>query len=112
MNAMLEHPDTVVPTPMDAELAAQASRALSSKRANEENLRVRLDDGEDLLLPKAAARLLRHLLTEMAQGNAVMLIPIHAELTTQQAADFQCLETAPCQSSGAARVAMPQSWNP
>lgn len=88
MNAILEHPDTVVPTPMDAELAAQASRALSSKRANEENLRVRLDDGEDLLLPKAAARLLRHLLTEMAQGNAVTLIPIHAELTTQQAADF------------------------
>jgi excisionase family DNA binding protein len=88
MNALLEHPDTVVPTRMDAELAARASRALSSKRANEDNVRVRLDDGEDLLLPKAAARLLRHLLTEMAQGNAVTLIPIHAELTTQQAADF------------------------
>jgi excisionase family DNA binding protein len=88
MNARMGHPDTVVPSQMDTELAARASRALSSERANEENLRVRLDDGEDLLLPKAAARLLRHLLTEMAQGNAVTLIPIHAELTTQQAADF------------------------
>jgi len=89
MNAILEHPDTVIPTRTDAELAAQASRALSSsKRTNEDSLRVRLDDGEELLLPKAAARLLRHLLKEMAQGNAVTLIPIHAELTTQQAADF------------------------
>jgi excisionase family DNA binding protein len=88
MNALLEHPDTVVPTRMDAELAARASRALSSKRACDDNVRVRLNDGEDLLLPKAAARLLRHLLTEMAQGNAVTLIPVHAELTTQQAADF------------------------
>jgi excisionase family DNA binding protein len=88
MNAIIERPDSVIPTQTDAELAAQASRALSSKRANEDSSRVRLDDGEELLLPKAAARLLRHLLTEMAHGNAVTLIPIHAELTTQQAADF------------------------
>jgi excisionase family DNA binding protein len=88
MNAIMEHPDTVVPTRTDAELAARASRVLSSKRSTEDSLRVRLDDGEELLLPKAATQLLRHLLTEMAQGNAVTLIPIHAELTTQQAADF------------------------
>ena len=88
MNAITEHPDTVVPTRTDTELAAAASRVLSSKRSSEDSVRVRTDDGEDLLLPKAAVKLLRHILTEMAQGNAVTLIPIHAELTTQQAADF------------------------
>lgn len=49
---------------------------------------MRLDDGQELVLPKAATRLLAHLLTEMGQGHAVTLIPVHAELTTQQAADF------------------------
>jgi excisionase family DNA binding protein len=83
---LLEHPGTVVPTPDDAELAAKASRMLS--RRAKTALRIRLDDGEELTLPTAAAKLLTHLLTEMSQGNAVTLIPLHAELTTRQAADF------------------------
>lgn len=83
---LLEHPGTVVPTAEDAELAAKASRMLS--RRAKTTLRIHLDDGEELTLPTAAAKLLTHLLTEMSQGNAVTLIPLHAELTTRQAADF------------------------
>jgi excisionase family DNA binding protein len=84
---LLERPGTVVPTPDEAELAAKASRLLS-RRAKTATLRIRLDDGEELILPTAAAKLLTHLLTEMSQGNAVTLIPLHAELTTRQAADY------------------------
>lgn len=87
MNALLEKEDTVVPTQKDAELATESSRILSKVRPETE-LRVHLDDGQVLTLPKAATRLLSHLLTEMSHGNAVTLIPVHAELTTQEAADY------------------------
>ncbi|MDE2517247.1 MAG: helix-turn-helix domain-containing protein [Rhodospirillales bacterium] len=79
--------DAVMPSESDIDLAAQASRALAG-RTQEGNLRVRLDDGQEVLLPRGATRLLTHLLTEMGQGSAVTLIPVHAELTTQQAADL------------------------
>jgi excisionase family DNA binding protein len=42
----------------------------------------------ELDLPAMVVRLLVHLLTELADGNAVTIMPIHAELTTQQAADL------------------------
>ena len=38
-------------------------------------------------LPVSALRLLVDVLTEIGKGNAVSVIPIHAELTTQEAAD-------------------------
>ena len=45
-------------------------------------------DGHDLILPRQALILLRDLLADMAQGNAVTVVPMHAEMTTQQAADI------------------------
>lgn len=80
-------PNAVLPSKKDAELAAESSRVLSALKGNGE-FRVQLEGGQELVLPSAVKTLLTHLLTEMSRGNAVTIIPIHAELTTQEAADF------------------------
>ena len=46
------------------------------------------NSGETVGLPAAAVRVLMRVLEEMAQGNAITIIPVHAELTTQEAADL------------------------
>ena len=78
----------ILPTADEAELAAEVSRHLSRVKHESAELRIQVDGGEMLPLPKAVGDLLYRLVTETAQGNAVTLIPVHAELTTQEAADY------------------------
>jgi excisionase family DNA binding protein len=79
--------DPSTPTVDDARLAKTSSRRLAPFLNR--NLLVRLADSDEAVeLPAAAVRLLVDLLSAMAEGSAVTLIPIHAELTTQQAADL------------------------
>lgn len=45
-------------------------------------------EGRKIEVPALAYQMFLRLLTEIAAGNAVTLIPYHSELTTQQAADI------------------------
>lgn len=70
-------------------MARTSSRLLAACIGHGETARLRVIDGQDEIeVPVAALRLLVDILANMAQGNAISVVPIHAELTTQQAADF------------------------
>jgi excisionase family DNA binding protein len=45
-------------------------------------------DGEQLVVPRGAVELLARVLAHMANGHSVSVVPAHAELTTQQAAEL------------------------
>ncbi len=91
---LAEIEEAVPPTAADVQLAAESSRRLTQLLAAKPKkaLRVRIGPEnapeESISIPASAFRLLNNILAEMAQGNAVALIPVHAELTTQQAADI------------------------
>ena len=79
--------DPISPTQEEMELAKVSSRQLAS--CPHEDLRVQIGDtNEVIVLPGAAVRILNDTLAAMAEGDAVAMIPIRAELTTQQAADL------------------------
>lgn len=78
-----------IPTPETAEEAKQALHSLSPAGRKPGARTVRLHAGdEDAIVPKEAFDLLLEILGQMANGNAVTIVPIQAEFTTQQAADF------------------------
>jgi excisionase family DNA binding protein len=86
----VELEDAVAPTQADAELARDSGRTLSAYQKSDLQVKIpRKNKSEQTVtLPASAVRLLVRILAEMADGNAVTLIPIHAELTTQQAAQM------------------------
>lgn len=84
--------ETIVPSKKEAAIAEQSIKELmpyikSSKYQSFELLR-KGGHGKPVIIPAAALRLLFDILANMAKGNAVTLIPVHAELTTQEAADL------------------------
>ncbi|WP_153111876.1 helix-turn-helix domain-containing protein [Propionivibrio limicola] len=84
---------TELPTNAEASMARESSRLLSlylSTKEESQSIRVidQAGEHEAIKVPTAAFRLLIDILSEMAQGNAVSMIPVHAELTTQEAADM------------------------
>ena len=96
-STVLEELTTLTPTDDESELARESARRLAALLGTESQARgaaVRVQIGGDdephevITLPASALRLLARLLAEMAEGNGVKLLPIHAELSTQQAAEL------------------------
>jgi len=90
----MPHPAMAPTLPSEAEaaLAKETSRVLASRLHDPDPMQLRIIDDTSpegtVQLPASAVRLLVRILEEMARGNAVTLIPVHAELTTQEAADM------------------------
>jgi excisionase family DNA binding protein len=83
----------VAPDENEARTAAEALERVQAylSRHVEGPARVRLSDddgGNELIVPWMAVELLARLLAHLASGQGVSIVPSHAELTTQQAADL------------------------
>lgn len=84
--------ETVIPTKQETVLAEQSIKVLisymKSTKHPEFELLKKGKQSKQIIIPTSALRLLVDILTQMAKGNAITLIPVHAELTTQEAADM------------------------
>jgi excisionase family DNA binding protein len=90
---MTHSSETALPVEREVAAATQGQRALAAYVAtNVETQRIQIFDEKSeahvVELPTSALRLLVDILAELADGNAVKVVPIHAELTTQEAADM------------------------
>lgn len=79
-----------LPSDEEASLARASAEELShllGKKQKNDRAHIKMD-GQDLIMPRSAILFLRDILTEMAQGNAINIVPIHHLLTTQEAANL------------------------
>lgn len=84
---------TNLPVAREVQAAVESQRALAAYLTTQfETQRIQILDDKNqahqVELPTSALRLLVDILAELADGNAVQVVPIHAELTTQEAADL------------------------
>lgn len=95
MNTRLsDFSETIIPTEVESNLASESCQRLAKiierTPVQQLELSVKSDDVEEeaVSIPSSAFRVLRDVLAQMAEGHSVMLIPVHSELTSQQAADL------------------------
>ncbi|MGO4699910.1 helix-turn-helix domain-containing protein [Dyella sp. 2RAB6] len=89
MTALRQGIPSLPPTPEEAEAARSSGRLLAAYLGEGGSGRIMVIDGDGTIdVPVSALRMLVEILANMAEGKAVNIIPVKAELTTQQAADF------------------------
>ncbi len=81
-----------MPSAQEVALARESGRVLSAYlqvRSETQQIDILDDKGaaHPVRVPMSALRLLVDILSAIGEGNAVSIIPVHAELTTQEAAD-------------------------
>lgn len=80
-----------LPTTQDVEMAKASSRTLA-KYSDAEPVQLSIkgsnNETDDLVLPGHALQLLLDILSEMSRGNAISIMSVHAELSTQEAANI------------------------
>ncbi len=86
MSGVVRH-DPIVPSTDDARIAKRSGETLARYASHSLSVRVG-NTNDEIELPEGAVRLLVDILANMAEGNAVALMPVHAELTTKEAADI------------------------
>jgi excisionase family DNA binding protein len=85
--------DPTLPEESEVRAAVNGQRELAAYLATKfETQRIQIVDEKNvphqIELPTSALRLLVDILAELAEGNAVRVVPVHAELTTQEGADL------------------------
>lgn len=80
--------DPVVASPDEAHLVELLRAALEDPAARASVARLLSAGRDPVELPRSVYELLVRVVRELADGNAVTVLPVHAELTTQEAADL------------------------
>lgn len=82
-----------LPAPGEIEAAVRGQRELAAYLSTKmETQKISIQDVDNnthqIELPTSSLTLLMSILVELAVGNAVQVVPVHAELTTQEAANI------------------------
>ncbi|HSH58977.1 MAG TPA: excisionase family DNA-binding protein [Acidimicrobiales bacterium] len=80
--------DPVVAPAEEARLLELLRDALGSSGMSDSAARLESAEGVPVELPGSVREVLVRVVRELAEGNAVTVLPVHAELTTQEAADL------------------------